>query len=82
MEPEVAFFDLEDNMNEAEAFISYIVGRILENNLSDLQELERDIEPLKAIAPFPRVHYDDAIKQGIGSISNGVRTSVEMMKPS
>ena len=64
VEPEVAFFDLEDNMNEAEAFISYIVGRILENNLSDLQELERDIEPLKkAIAPFPRVHYDDAIKQ-------------------
>ena len=65
VEPEMAFFDLEDDMAEAEAFIEFIVARVLEERRDDLEhELERDLAPLERVkAPFPRVHYDDAIKQ-------------------
>ncbi len=63
VEPEMAFFDIEDDMNEAEAFICHIVQRVLETNRSELDELERDLTALEAtVPPFPRVHYDEAIE--------------------
>src|SRR5215213_2006258 len=36
IEPEVAFADLEDNMDLAEAFIKYIIGYAMEHNKEDL----------------------------------------------
>ncbi len=40
IEPEMAFCDLEDNMDLAEAFIKYIIGFVMENNRDDLQFLD------------------------------------------
>src|SRR5690349_8718390 len=37
IEPEMAFYDIEDNMNLAEEFIQYIVRYALENNSEDLE---------------------------------------------
>ncbi len=39
IEPEMAFYDLEDNMNLAEEFIKYIIKYALENNKEDLEFL-------------------------------------------
>lgn len=39
VEPEMAFCDLEDNMNLAEAFIKYIIQYALDNNREDLDFL-------------------------------------------
>jgi asparaginyl-tRNA synthetase len=39
IEPEMAFYDLEDNMNLAEAFIKYVIGYALEHNREDLEFL-------------------------------------------
>ena len=39
IEPEMAFYDLEDNMNLAEEFIKYIIRYALENNRDDLEFL-------------------------------------------
>lgn len=39
IEPEMAFYDLEDNMNLAEAFIKSVIGYALENNKEDLEFL-------------------------------------------
>lgn len=39
IEPEMAFYDLEDNMNLAEAFIKSVIGYALENNREDLEFL-------------------------------------------
>src|SRR5215211_9084104 len=36
IEPEMAFHDLEDNMNLAEEFIKYIISHVMENNMDDL----------------------------------------------
>jgi asparaginyl-tRNA synthetase len=41
IEPEMAFHDLEDNMNLAESFIKYLIQFVLENNLNDLVFLEQ-----------------------------------------
>ena len=39
IEPEMAFYDLEDNMNLAEEFIKYIIKYALDNNKEDLEFL-------------------------------------------
>jgi asparaginyl-tRNA synthetase len=39
IEPEMAFSDLEDDMNLAEEFIKYIIQYVLENNRADLEFL-------------------------------------------
>ncbi|MBK6936171.1 MAG: asparagine--tRNA ligase [Chitinophagaceae bacterium] len=39
IEPEMAFYDLEDNMNLAEEFIKYIISYAIENNREDLEFL-------------------------------------------
>lgn len=41
IEPEMAFYDLEDNMNLAESFIKHIIRFAMENNMEDLQFLDQ-----------------------------------------
>lgn len=64
IEPEVAFFDLEDNMNLQERMVMYVIEWVLNKCRPELEILERDISKLENIkAPFVRMHYDDAIKK-------------------
>jgi len=44
IEPEMAFYDLEDNMNLAEEFIKYVIRYALENNKEDLEFLTQRLE--------------------------------------
>lgn len=61
VEPEVAFNDMYDNMDLAEAYVEYIVQRTLKNRPEELRVLERDVTKLAPIkGPFPRLHYRDA----------------------
>lgn len=63
IEPEVAFMDLEGDMDLAEDMIEYIVSRIIKTNENDFKDLERDIEPLKNILkPFYRITYTEAVE--------------------
>lgn len=39
IEPEMAFYDLEDNANLAERFIKYLIGYVIEHNQEDLDFL-------------------------------------------
>src|SRR5690606_22192087 len=40
IEPEVAFFELEDNMNLAEEFVKYVIQYALDNCKDDLEFLQ------------------------------------------
>ncbi|MCZ2224014.1 MAG: asparagine--tRNA ligase [Chitinophagales bacterium] len=40
IEPEMAFYDIEDNMNLAEEFIQYIIRFVMQNNKEDLEFLD------------------------------------------
>ncbi len=63
VEPEVAYAELDDVMDLAEGLITFIVKRCLEKRRPDLQTIGRDISKLEKIeAPFPRITYDDAVK--------------------
>lgn len=63
VEPEVAWATLDDIMDLAEGFISFIVARCLERRRKDLVIIGRDISKLENIkAPFPRITYDEAVK--------------------
>jgi asparaginyl-tRNA synthetase len=60
IEPEVAFLELEGLMDLAEAFITHIVTRVLEQHRADLKVIGRDISKLEAVIsteggghPFP-----------------------------
>ncbi len=63
VEPEMAWFDLDDDMTLAEEFISHIVQTVLKERKHELAELERDTAALENILPpFPRVSYDEAVE--------------------
>jgi asparaginyl-tRNA synthetase len=63
VEPEVAYATLEDVMEIAEGLITFIVKRCLERRRVDLQTIGRDLSKLEKIeVPFPRISYDDAVK--------------------
>ena len=64
MEPEVAYYDSDDNMDLQEDLICYVVGWVLDKSRAELARLERDISKLEAVKkPFPRISYDDAVKK-------------------
>ncbi len=63
VEPEVAFFDLDDDMDLAEEFVEYIVQSVLKDRRKELEILERDISKLEKVKrPFPRISYDEAVE--------------------
>jgi asparaginyl-tRNA synthetase len=63
VEPEMAYATLDDVMDLSERFLSAIAARVLEERQEELKVLERDTSKLEQITPpFPRVHYDDAVR--------------------
>ena len=63
LEPEVAWYDSNDNMRLQEDLITYLVERALERCRDDLVVLERDLSKLESVkTPFPRIDYTDAIR--------------------
>ncbi len=64
VEPEMAFFSLEDLMAMEEEFVSAIVQDVLAKHRAELEILERDTARLEAVRPpFPRISYDEAVER-------------------
>ncbi|ASV69228.1 asparaginyl-tRNA synthetase [Cytobacillus kochii] len=62
IEPEMAFYEFEDNLKVQEEYVSYIVQAVVKNCQVELKTLDRDVSKLEKIqAPFPRISYDEAI---------------------
>jgi asparaginyl-tRNA synthetase len=63
VEPEVAYAELDDLMDLGEGLITFVVKRCLERRRADLQVIGRDVSKLEKVEPpFPRISYDDAVK--------------------
>jgi len=63
VEPEVAFADLNDDMDLAEEFLEYIVQTVLKDKQEELKVLERDTSKLEMVKrPLPRISYDEALE--------------------
>jgi asparaginyl-tRNA synthetase len=62
VEPEVAFIELDGLLELAENFVSSIVGRVLQDNRSQLESVGADIASLEKIKPpFYRLTYTQAV---------------------
>ena len=80
IEPEMAFYDIEDNMELAEEFVKYLVQYALDNCFDDLQFLNDKyddalIERLRSVLgiPFQRVTYTEAVEILENAIASGVK---------
>ncbi len=64
LEAEAAWYHMEDMMRVVEELVSYIVRRVLEENMEQLKYLKRDIRILENAleTPYPRIRYDEAIE--------------------
>jgi asparaginyl-tRNA synthetase len=65
VEPEVAYMDLEGDMDLAEDCLVSVVSRVLARHERELVGvLERDVATLKRVdKPFPRITYSEAIER-------------------
>jgi asparaginyl-tRNA synthetase len=63
IEPEVAYMDLDGDMDLAEDMIVFVVQRVLETRAEELKAVERDVSILEKITkPFPRITYTEAVE--------------------
>lgn len=81
IEPEMAFYNNEMNMDLIERFIRSVVNRVLEKCAFELKEvLERDTTMLEQVnKPFPRIAYTDAVKVLRGDMDVNGRNSLKML---
>ena len=64
LEPEAAFYTLEDLMAMEEQLISYTVQQVLDKHRTELAIIERDVSRLENVtAPFARISYDEAVER-------------------
>ena len=62
VEPEIAYCDLDQNMDWMESLVIYIIDEVINKCALELNVLERDLEKLKCVKrPFPRITYDEAV---------------------
>ncbi len=82
IEPEMAFFDNEMNMDLIEKMIKEVIAEVLEKSQFELQLLERDTSILEKTIKekFPRITYDEAVEILHGDKPvNGI-TSIELLE--
>ena len=79
IEPEMAFYDIKDNMDLAEEFIKYLVNYALEHCLDDISFLNDKyddslVERLRGVADteFVRLPYTEGIRILEEAVANGV----------
>lgn len=78
IEPEVAFYDIHDNMDLAEDFLKYLVNYALEHCMDDLEFLNKMydnelIERLRFVTgnDFKRLTYTEAVEILMASVASG-----------
>ncbi|MFT4970692.1 MAG: asparaginyl-tRNA synthetase, partial [Chitinophagales bacterium] len=63
IEPEMAFYDLDMDMDLIEEMLRAVINEVIDRCKSELEILDRDIEVLKSVnQKFPRITYDEAIE--------------------
>ncbi|XP_061347584.1 asparagine--tRNA ligase, cytoplasmic 1 isoform X3 [Gastrolobium bilobum] len=85
VEPEIAFAELKDDMNCAEAYVKFMCEWLLENCLEDMEFMADKfdkgcIDRLKMVAstPFIRVSYTEAVEILEEAVKNGKKFENEV----
>lgn len=81
IEPEMAFYDIFDNMDLIEDFLRVVVNDVVKNSQTELEILERDTTKLLSVNnTFPRLTYDEAVKILKGEKDVNGRNSIKTLE--
>ncbi len=82
IEPEMAYYTNEMNMDLIEDFIRTVILAVISQcNFELVEILERDLTPLESVAkPFPRITYTDAVQILKGNTEVNGKTSIEVLE--
>lgn len=81
IEPEMAFYDIFQNMDTIEGMLHAVIKEVLEKCKPELETINRDTSILESsLKSFPRMTYDEAVDIIKGKVAvNGVY-SIEMLE--
>jgi asparaginyl-tRNA synthetase len=80
IEPEMAFYDIFQNMDVIEGMLHTVIREVLNTNKAELELIGRDTAILESsLKPFPRITYDEAVRiiKGAQDV-NGVNSIVSL----
>ena len=81
IEPEMAFYTNEMNMDLIESFTKHVVGRVIERCETELEVLGRDVSRLENVKQtFPRVAYTEAVKILRGEVEINGKNSIAVQE--
>ncbi|HMZ87811.1 MAG TPA: asparagine--tRNA ligase [Chitinophagales bacterium] len=82
IEPEMAFYNLDMNMDLIEQFLKYVVDDVITHCASELETLERNTAFLRnaVTQKFPRIHYDDAVAMIRGEKEVDGKNSIKLLE--
>jgi asparaginyl-tRNA synthetase len=82
IEPEMAFFQNEDNMDLIERFVKAVIGRVLRKCGKELEAVGRDITKLETVVnqEFVRVTYHEAAKILRGEVEVNGRNAIAIQE--
>ncbi len=83
IEPEMAYYTNEMNMDLIEEFIQHVIGTVVKDCRFELEEvLERDLSSLEKIPEnhFPRIPYEDAVSMLKGEVEVNGKTSIQVLQ--
>lgn len=81
IEPEMAFYDLNMNMDLIEDFVRYVVTKVLDNCKLELQTLERNTSFLERVRePFIRMKYEEAVDIIKGEKTVNGKTTLQILE--
>lgn len=80
IEPEMAFYDIFQNMDVIEGMLHTVIRDVLSTNKAELELIGRDTAMLESsLKPFPRITYDEAVRIIKGEQDvNGVNSIVSL----
>lgn len=80
IEPEMAFYNLEQTMGLIEDFLRHVILQVLDNCKQELEVLERDTSVLQKVAqPFTKLPYDEAVAILMGKQEVNGKTTLAML---
>lgn len=81
IEPEMAFYDLFDNMDLIEKFLQFVLNQVLSQCSNELEILGRDRTKLEAaLQPFVRLTYSEAVRIIKAEQAVNGRTTIEVLE--
>lgn len=81
IEPEMAFYDIFQNMDTIEGMLQAVVKDVLSQCKSELEQIGRDISALESsLKSFPRMTYDEAVSIIKGEKEIDGKRSIDLLE--